>query len=162
MNDDSSYTVVTRLPELDRSMANKIDKTSTANLKKIKQSYNQEDAELVGPVKFANGVYYLGEIKEGVKNGYAKIITENSDYYYEGEVKNNQPNGYGVFLMKSGEFYLGDWKDGKANGLGKFNSSEGVSQSKDSNLRFSMKESGRTINLMVQELKNRKRGPSKK
>lgn len=126
-NDESSYQIVTRLPELNEAMASLISKRVRQKLDSLKAQYESPNSELFGLVKFTNGVYFKGQVSEGDELSYAKLIKEDSSFYYEGIVKNNMPNGFGVFLSSSGEYYIGEWRNGKAHGKGKFMSTEGTS-----------------------------------
>lgn len=148
-NDESSYTLVNKFPELDPNMERLIDMQTRIKLESSKEAYlKQCEGELIGPIKYSNGVYYYGEMRDGRKCGFSKIITEDSSCYYEGMVKDSLPDGFGIFILKSGEYYFGDWKEGRASGTGKFLSAEGVSKNYSS-LRFHTKGTGSLIDNMV-------------
>ena len=52
-----------------------------------------------------------------VANGKGSIVWANGDYYV-GEIKGGQMNGEGTYNDASGTKYVGQWKDGKCNGEG--------------------------------------------
>lgn len=57
---------------------------------------------------YFNGTFF-GETKNGVPNGYGKLITDN--YSYEGEWENGQICGKGVMINNKGEKWEGLWED---------------------------------------------------
>jgi hypothetical protein len=60
---------------------------------------------------------YTGELKDGKKNGFGKIIFSNGNTY-EGEWKDNKFNGNGTYIDNY-SIYEGNWENGKKNGYGK-------------------------------------------
>lgn len=68
-------------------------------------------------VKYESGNVYMGEIDEGVRNGYG-IMNYKNGHKYCGYWKNNMFNGHGVYTFPDGEVYDGEWKDDKRNGHG--------------------------------------------
>ena len=55
---------------------------------------------------------YVGEYKNGVREGKGKIINRNKSVPYDGEWKNGLPNGKGMALDKYGEMKEREWIDG--------------------------------------------------
>ena len=70
-----------------------------------------------GTLTFADGEKYVGEYKDGKRNGQG-TYTFASGAKYVGEYKDEQPNGQGTFTFADGEKYVGEYKDGKRNGQG--------------------------------------------
>ena len=59
---------------------------------------------------------YKGEIKNGIKNGKGKLITNN--FIYEGNFKENNFFGFGKYINFNGNIYKGYFKENKFNGKG--------------------------------------------
>lgn len=70
-----------------------------------------------GKLEYANGWSYDGEWKNDMKNGKGKEVAP--DYTYEGEWKDDKFNGQGINFEENGSFYNGEWKDGLKNGYGR-------------------------------------------
>jgi len=62
-------------------------------------------------------VGYIGDYKDGKKEGRGKMVYENGNTY-EGEWKDDKKNGFGKKIYKDGSFYEGGWKDDKMDGSG--------------------------------------------
>ena len=61
---------------------------------------------------------YTGDLKEGVRDGNAKLEWSNGDYY-EGEFRNGLRHGFGVMIeMKGKRKYEGNWSMSQRNGRG--------------------------------------------
>ena len=70
-----------------------------------------------GPVTMDNGVRYIGQFANGMRNGKGKQVYE--DYaLYEGYWSDDRANGRGRLIHSNGDVYEGEWKDGKAHGKG--------------------------------------------
>ena len=58
---------------------------------------------------------YIGEIKNGLKDGKGILYFEKDDKYkrkkYEGEFKNDKMEGKGIMYYKNGEIYEGEFKN---------------------------------------------------
>ena len=70
-----------------------------------------------------NGSRYVGEWKDGVRNGQGTYTQYGSLLYpdgrkYVGEYKNGKPNGLGVITFPDGSKFVGEYKDGEKNGQG--------------------------------------------
>jgi len=74
-----------------------------------------------GYVEFDSGDYYYGFIKNGKKSGQGVYVwSHNSQYsfFYSGEWENDQANGFGTHVWKDGTFHIGNFKNGIPNGYG--------------------------------------------
>ncbi len=63
-------------------------------------------------IKEDNGNIYDGNIKDGVYNGYGKlIIFDNNNNYkiYEGDFKNGKLNGNGKLIISDGTIFIGNF-----------------------------------------------------
>ena len=70
-----------------------------------------------GSHTFASGSKYVGEYKDGKRNGQF-IVTYANGSKYVGEFKGNQKNGQFIVTYASGNKYVGEFKDDKYNGQG--------------------------------------------
>ncbi|CAI2360649.1 unnamed protein product [Moneuplotes crassus] len=64
---------------------------------------------------------YIGELKEGMKNGYGLWLESKDDPHsnqYRGEFMNDKKCGYGVFKWASGNYYKGNFKNDERDGYG--------------------------------------------
>ena len=71
----------------------------------------------VGEKKFANGLKYVGEFRNGAPNGRG-TYTFPSGAKYVGEFKNGKYDGQGTLTLPSGTQYVGEFMDGKYDGSG--------------------------------------------
>lgn len=69
------------------------------------------------------GDKYVGELKNGKRDGKGTYYYFSSGEKYNGEWKNGEKNGKGILSFSNGNEYNGEWKEGKKNGEGiyKFN-----------------------------------------
>ena len=69
-----------------------------------------------------NGEKYIGEIKNGLKDGkgilYYNKNDKNNRKKYEGNFKNDKREGKGIFYWNNGDKYEGDWKNDIFEGKG--------------------------------------------
>ena len=77
-----------------------------------------------GSMVWANGDYYVGEIKDGKKHGEG-TYTWADGAKYVGQYKDGKKHGEGTWTFASGDTYVGQWKDGKKHGQGKQTFSDG-------------------------------------
>ena len=77
-----------------------------------------------GSHTFASGSKYVGEYKDGKRNGQF-IVTYANGSKYVGEFKGNQKNGRGTSTFADGDKYVGEYKDGKYNGQGTYTAANG-------------------------------------
>ena len=74
--------------------------------------------------KFYNekGEKYIGEMKNGLKEGEGILYYEKDDgtkrKIYKGNFRNDKPEGKGIIYWDNGDIYEGDWKNGKKEGKG--------------------------------------------
>lgn len=80
-------------------------------IKTNKNSINENYASFIPPIfEFLN--------KEEIKG--PNIEIKSTEDYYQGELINNIPNGRGIIYYKNGEFYIGNYNNGKKEGIGKY------------------------------------------
>ena len=77
-----------------------------------------------GSHTFASGNKYVGEYKDGKRNGQF-IVTYASGDKYVGEYKDGKRNGQGTYTFADGAKYVGEYKDGKYNGQGTYTATNG-------------------------------------
>jgi len=68
-----------------------------------------------GSHTYASGNKYVGEYKDGKRNGQF-IVTYANGNKYVGEFKDDKHNGEGTYTYANGNKYVGEYKDGKRNG----------------------------------------------
>ena len=78
----------------------------------------------VGTVTFASGDKYVGEYKDGKRNGQG-TATFPSGSKYVGEFKDGKYNGQGTYTFANGSKYVGEFKDDKRHGQGTYYASNG-------------------------------------
>ena len=77
-----------------------------------------------GSIVWADGKYYVGEIKDCHQNGEGTWIGANGDKYI-GQWKDDKRHGEGTWTWADGDKYVGEYKDDKKHGLGKFTRANG-------------------------------------
>ena len=77
-----------------------------------------------GSVVWADGGYYVGEIKDGEKHGEG-TMTLADGVTYAGQWKDDKQHGQGTYTSADGDTYVGQWKDGMQHGLGKATLADG-------------------------------------
>ena len=65
-----------------------------------------------------DGEYYIGQYKNGLRNGYGILYYKNGNIKYEGDSVNDKAEGNGKGIWKNGVYYIGEWKNGLRNGKG--------------------------------------------
>jgi hypothetical protein len=88
-----------------------------------------------GTFTFANGDKFIGDYKDGTFNGQGTVIFANGSKY-EGGFNDNNYSGQGTFTSTNGDKYVGEYKDGKRNGKGTLTFANGdkyVGEYKDGN-----------------------------
>ena len=63
-----------------------------------------------GSIVWANGDYYVGEIKGGKQHGEGTYTCANGDKYV-GQFKDDKMHGFGTHTLANGGKYVGEWKD---------------------------------------------------
>ncbi len=101
-----------------------------------------DDGDVVQVVnqKMEDGFVYSGELRDGRRHGYGRMVTPKGTVYegewiknrmvsgtmitekseYEGQFHVLSPNGYGVMRYKDGSYYRGNWAEGVKTGIGLF------------------------------------------
>ena len=81
---------------------------------------------------YFNGDRYEGNFKDNLKEGFGLYITSNSKYKYkqlvifQGLWKNNKVNIFSQQVLPNGDIYIGEFKDGKRDGYGTYQSTNGT------------------------------------
>ncbi|KAL1020787.1 hypothetical protein UPYG_G00004670 [Umbra pygmaea] len=65
-----------------------------------------------------NSQYYVGEVKNLIRNGFGVYVYPNSFFRYEGEWNMGEKHGHGKLLMKDGSYYEGEFAHGEIEGNG--------------------------------------------
>ena len=71
----------------------------------------------IGTATFTDGAKYVGEFKDGKRNGHG-TMTLASGQKYVGEFRDGNRSGQGTNTLPRGDKYVGDWKDDEYNGRG--------------------------------------------
>lgn len=69
-------------------------------------------------VLYSNGDKYIGEIKDGVPDGYGTITSTETGDMFDGQWVNGVQHGRGIYLWSDGDFTAGVWKNGYRHGKG--------------------------------------------
>ncbi len=99
-------------------------------------------------VRYPNGDVYEGELSDGLRSGYGRMVYASGDIYegeylndmrhgsgtyrfangnvYKGSFKNNLRDGYGVYKLRNGDCYEGEFRDDKRCGHGRFTFADGT------------------------------------
>ena len=85
---------------------------------KYKGDYVKDKAEGNGKYICENGDYYIGQWKNGLRNGKGKEIYKYGDSY-EGDCVNDKWEGNGKYIWKDGHYYEGQWKNDLRHGKAK-------------------------------------------
>ena len=67
-------------------------------------------------MQYANGSVYEGQWRNGVREGFGRLIHVTGDMY-EGDWRGDKANGYGVFSNLQGYQFEGQWRDDCQDGL---------------------------------------------
>ena len=82
-------------------------------------------ADLIGPIfnffsnltnekdkiEYENGEYYIGEFKNGLKNGKGILYYKNGNIKYDGYFIDDKFEGNGKYIYEDGKYYIGEWKN---------------------------------------------------
>ena len=71
-----------------------------------------------GKYNYEDGKYYIGEWKNGLRNGRGILYYKNGNILYEGDFVNDKFEGNGKYIWEDGSYYIGLWKNGLCNGKG--------------------------------------------
>jgi len=72
-----------------------------------------------GKYNYDDGKYYIGEWKNGLRNGKGIFYSKTGNIEYEGDFVNDKYEGNGKYIFVDGGYYIGEWKNGVCNGKGK-------------------------------------------
>ena len=119
-----------------------ISKTQNNEEKKIKiygilyNKYTNEiiyEGELIdgkcdgnGKYIFDTGDFYVGEFKNGLREGNGTLYYKNKKMQYKGKWKNDKRNGSGRYYYENGEYFIGFWKDNIKVGKGELFNKNGI------------------------------------
>lgn len=106
---------------------------NTKTVKDYKVGESTYDGELLngkyhgfGTMKWTDGKKYVGEFKNGLRNGKGTFYFANG-CTYTGEYVNDKPNGYGTETFTNGDRYEGNYANGFRNGKGCYYYANGCS-----------------------------------
>ena len=111
-----------------------------------------------GTYTFANGDKYVGEFRNGKKNGQGTYYHANGNKYV-GEYRNGIRHGQGTYTFANGNKYVGEFKEDKYNGQGTFTFANGRKKEgiwKDNKFQYA-----RSAAQIRRELKNKERNRKK-
>jgi len=78
------------------------------------------------PIKYADGNWYRGDIKDGFKTGHGEELMKGG-VRYVGQFKNDRFNGKGEMFLPNGDRIAGEWRDSKLVGVGTYHKKSGDS-----------------------------------
>ena len=67
---------------------------------------------------YEDGVFYIGQYKNGLKYGKGTMYYSNGNIMYEGDYVNDEYEGNGKYIWEDGEYYIGQYKNGLKNEKG--------------------------------------------
>ena len=102
-----------------------------------------------GKYIWEDGDYYIGEFKDGLKNGKGTSYYSNGKIKYEGNFLNNKFEGKGKYIFENGDYQIGEWKGGLKNGKGTEYYSNGKINMKVISLMVKRKELENIFGKMV-------------
>ena len=85
-----------------------------SNLPPCKENYF---TACFGTYTLPNGSKYVGEFRDGKRNGQGTFTIPNGEKYV-GEFRDGKQNGQGTYTYPDGAKYVGEFRDGKYNGNG--------------------------------------------
>jgi hypothetical protein len=78
----------------------------------------------LAPFELYKDCFYIGQWKNGNKQGYGKLYFPDGSAY-SGHFNKNSAKGKGRLMHSNGDVYVGDWDDDKAHGTGTYYSING-------------------------------------
>lgn len=84
----------------------------------------EENQTKVETITYKGGAKYVGETKDGIREGEGTYYYKSGNIY-KGGWKNGSKHGYGTFTWKSGDKYVGYYKNDLRNGKGTYYFSSG-------------------------------------
>ena len=82
-----------------------------------------EDPEII-IIIYPNGDKYVGEVQDGLPDGYGTIASING-HMYDGGWKNGRQHGKGTYIWPDGDFFIGMYKNGERHGKGSYYCADG-------------------------------------
>lgn len=83
----------------------------------LKESGILHTGGYIFPIK---GKIYIGELKDGKKNGEGRMYTVSGELEYDGQWMNNSHHGFGILNDPYGYRYEGEFRNGRRDGYGKY------------------------------------------
>ena len=80
-----------------------------------------------GTFTWPNGMMYVGEWRDDMSNGTGTFTWPDGGRYV-GEFRDGKYHGTGTYTWPDGRRYVGEWRDGKQNGTGKLTRADGSVQ----------------------------------
>ena len=112
-----TMTLIANSPSL--SSFHKLHNSLISNEDLIKSTIGILEIRTLPPIYFSNGSIYIGQWKNGLKEGYGVLAWPDGSRY-EGSFLNDKANGVGKLTHAEGDIYEGHWSDDKANGQGTY------------------------------------------
>ena len=91
-------------------------------IKMVKSNMNKFlNYKFEGNVKYIydDEQYYIGQFKNGLKDGKGTLYYKNGNIEYEGDFKKGKYDGEGKYIYESGDYYIWQFKEGLCHGKGK-------------------------------------------
>ena len=79
-----------------------------------------------GKYVFKTGDFYIGQFKNGLREGKGTQYYKNEKIQYKGNWKNDMRNGSGKYYYENGDYFIGFWKDNIKIGKGELFNENGV------------------------------------
>ena len=105
------------------------DKAEVVNLNDFERKRKNEESthEVISkPVTYSSGEVYVGEWRNGARNGRGTYTLTNKDSY-TGEWKDGKQHGRGTNTWFNGDSYTGGWYEGQQHGHGVYHAAKGYS-----------------------------------
>lgn len=83
----------------------------------IYYGYIKNNQKVYGLETYTSENVYIGDYKNGKKNGWGSFYFADGDRYI-GYFKDNMRHGSGTYYWNNGDMYEGEWKNGKRDGEG--------------------------------------------
>ena len=93
------------------SIKTEMPKWKTKSSKQLNLFESEDDKNKAKTINYANDDQYLGEIKNGLRNGKGKMTYSNGNIY-SGDWIDDVFHGKGTYLKPNGQSISGDWENG--------------------------------------------------
>ena len=100
-----------------------------------------------GKYIFENGDYYIGQFKNGLRDGLGKQYYKNKILQYDGMWKSDMRNGHGVYYYENGNYFVGFWKNNEKVVNGELYNKNGEIINEGDECQINNKEKNFQINL---------------